>query len=58
MDEDEFEEDTDFDIRRGSALVKMAKAKKGKSKTVDQTEFDPPVGEAAETPEIIDETPD
>lgn len=58
MSEDEIEDNTDFDIRRGTALIEMAtkkKQSKGSDKTNNQTEFKPPVGEAPEEPEIVDD---
>lgn len=51
---DEYEHDDDYDIRRGTALIAMAKKRKGCSKNNDQPELDPPVGERAIDPEILD----
>jgi hypothetical protein len=51
---DEYENDDDYDIRRGTALIAMAKKRKGSSKNNDQIELDPPVGEKTIDPEIID----
>lgn len=56
LSEDEFEDDQDYDVRRATALLEMAKKPRGKStdKTNNQAEFKPPVGEAPEEPEIVD----
>ena len=56
MSEDEMEDDADYDIRRGRALMlvgKQKKAKSAKSKTSDP-QLPPPVGEEADELEIVD----
>lgn len=56
MSEDEHEEDQDYDIRRATALLEMAKRPKGKpsAKPIDQPELAPPVGQPADDLEIVD----
>jgi hypothetical protein len=56
MAKEEYEEDQDYDIRRANALLEIAKRPKGKpsSKTNDQPELAPPVGEHPEQIEIVD----
>jgi hypothetical protein len=53
LDETEIEDTPDFDIRRATAVIAMAKKKKGQSKNIDQKELPPPVGEEAENLEVV-----
>jgi hypothetical protein len=53
--EEACEDDDEYEVKQAKAVLALAKKKKGKASSIRQTEFPPPVGEAPEELEVVEE---